>query len=184
MKPKEQPSSDVIKIPTYEELVTNKEIAVKQDALNYLLNQEPPKQWVKKHPYISNYNYLPIDKVEFLLKRIFREYKVEVLETKMILNAITVNVRIHYLDPITNIWKFHDGVGAKEVQTQKETGALKMDMSNVNRGAVEMALPIAKTIAIKDAADHFGRLFGADLNRKDTINYTINSKLNSVSYED
>jgi hypothetical protein len=34
-----------------------------------------------------------------------------------------------------------------------------------------MAFPIAKTIAIKDACDHFGKLFGSDLNRKDTINY-------------
>jgi hypothetical protein len=32
-----------------------------------------------------------------------------------------------------------------------------------------MAFPIAKTLAVKDACDHFGKLFGADLNRKDSI---------------
>ncbi len=65
----------------------------------------------------------------------------------------------------------HDGVGAKELQTQAGTGTLKVDFSNINKGAVEMALPIAKTAAIKDAADHLGQLFGRDLNRKDTIEY-------------
>jgi ABC-type transporter lipoprotein component MlaA len=32
-----------------------------------------------------------------------------------------------------------------------------------------MALPIAKTFAIKDATGHLGKIFGRDLNRKDTI---------------
>jgi hypothetical protein len=36
---------------------------------------------------------------------------------------------------------------------------------------------MAKTIAIKDACDHFGNLFGADLNRKDVINYDIDLTL-------
>lgn len=34
-----------------------------------------------------------------------------------------------------------------------------------------MAFPIAKTVAIKDACDHFGKLFGSDLNRKDDVVY-------------
>jgi hypothetical protein len=50
-------------------------------------------------------------------------------------------------------------------------------MSNVNRGAVTMALPIAKSVAIKDACDHFGDLFGANLNRKDTIQFFGDSQL-------
>jgi hypothetical protein len=40
-----------------------------------------------------------------------------------------------------------------------------------------MAYPVAKTIAIKDAADHFGKLFGSDLNRKDLINYELDLTL-------
>jgi hypothetical protein len=56
-----------------------------------------------------------------------------------------------------------------------------MDMSNVGKGAVMMALPIAKTIAIKDACDHFGDLFGANLNRKDVIAFTGDTEL--LSYD-
>ena len=32
-----------------------------------------------------------------------------------------------------------------------------------------MAFPLAKTLAVKDAADMFGKLFGSDLNRRDTL---------------
>jgi hypothetical protein len=32
-----------------------------------------------------------------------------------------------------------------------------------------MAFPLAKTLAIKDACDMFGKLFGSDLNRRDTL---------------
>jgi len=34
-----------------------------------------------------------------------------------------------------------------------------------------MAFPIAKTVAIKDACDMFGSLFGANLNRRDTVEF-------------
>jgi hypothetical protein len=163
-------------LPSLEELVNDKELALKNDQLTTLLNQQPPAKWVKKHPYIKDFQYLPIDKVEYLLKKIFQSYKIEVIEQKMLMNAVSVHVRVHYKNPLSGEWAFHDGVGAKEIQTQKDTGSLKMDMSNINRGALEMALPIAKTVAIKDACDHFGKLFGSDLNRKDTLEYSVNEK--------
>ena len=40
-----------------------------------------------------------------------------------------------------------------------------------------MAFPIAKTAAIKDACDHFGKMFGSDLNRKDEIAYRLDASL-------
>lgn len=171
-------------LPKIEDLVNGKELAQKQDQLNVLLNQNPPSAWIKTHSLISNYKYLPIDKVEYLLKRIFRNYKIEVLEHKMLMNAVSVHVRVHYQNPLTDEWSFYDGVGAEELQTRKGTGALQMDMSNINRGAMKMALPIAKTIAIKDACDHFGRIFGSDLGRKDLLEYTVNEKLKPELTED
>lgn len=144
----------------------------KADALMTLMNQPPDKTWVKIHPTVSGWKYIPIERIEYLLKSIFKtNYKIEVLKTGMILNTVEVTVRVHYKDLITGEWLFHDGVGASEIQTQKGSGHLKLDMSNINRGAVTMALPIAKTLAVKDACDHFGKLFGSDLNRKDYIEY-------------
>ena len=165
-------------LPTIAELTGDVELAFKNDQFNLLLNQEPPAKWIKKHPYIKDYNYVPIDKIEFLLKKLFKLYKIEVLKTGMLLNAVEVTVRIHYLHPVTSEWMFHDGVGAEELQTQKDSGNLKLDMSNINRGAIKMALPIAKTSAVKDAADHLGKLFGSDLNRKDTVAFTADKSLN------
>lgn len=165
-------------LPSIAELTGDIELAFKNDQFNLLVNQEPPAKWIKTHPYIKGYNYVPIDKVEFLLKKLFKLYKIEVLKTGMLLNAIEVTVRVHYLHPVTSEWMFHDGVGAQELQTQKDTGNLKLDMSNINRGAATMALPIAKSVAIKDACDHLGKLFGADLNRKDTLAYTTDKGLN------
>jgi hypothetical protein len=43
-----------------------------------------------------------------------------------------------------------------------------------------MAFPIAKTLAVKDAADHFGSIFGANLNRKDVQSYQADSNLTSA----
>jgi hypothetical protein len=147
------------------------------EQLNVILSTPPPATWVKQHPFIKGYNYLPIDKVEYLLRRCFKKYQIEVIKTAQLFNAIEVTVRVHYLNPATNEIMYHDGVGAQELQTTKGSGNLNMDMSNVNKGAVMMALPIAKSIAIKDACDHFGDLFGANLNRKDIVQFTGDSEL-------
>jgi hypothetical protein len=154
--------------------------AVPLEQLNVILSTPPPATWVKVHPFIKGYNYLPIDKVEYLLRRCFKKYQIEVIKTAQLFNAIEVTVRVHYLNPATNEMMFHDGVGAQELQTKQGTGNLNMDMSNVNKGSVMMALPIAKSIAIKDACDHFGDLFGANLNRKDIVQFTGDTELLSA----
>jgi len=172
--------SEIQKLPTLQELFSDVETTKRVDAFQTIMNAQPPVTWVKKHPFIQNYLYLPIDKVEYLLQKIFKTFKIEVIKTGMLMNAVEVTVRVHYQHPVTGEMLFHDGVGAQELQTKKDSGNLSIDMSNVNKGAVMMALPIAKTIAIKDACDHFGAIFGANLNRKDSINYTGDSILQSI----
>lgn len=174
------------KLPSLEELLTEDSIELREKStdLMVLLNQNPPKKWIAQHPYIKKeiineqgqkekvpFEYLPINKVEFLLNKIFIYYKIEVLKTGMLLNSVECTVRVHYKHPITGEYMFHDGVGAAEIQTAQGTGSLKLDMSNINKSGIQMALPIAKTLAIKDSCDHFGNLFGANLNRRDGINY-------------
>jgi len=156
----------------------NEIIPVEQ--LNVILSTPPPDAWIKVHPYIKDHKYLPIDKVEYLLRSCFKKFQIEVKEVKQLFNAIQCTVRVHYLNPATNDMMYHDGVGAWDLQTMSKTGPLKMDISNINIGAVPMATGIAKTIAIKDACDHFGSLFGANLNRKDVINFAGNAELLSI----
>lgn len=162
------------------------------EQLNVILSTPPPTTWVKEHQYIKvesvvngvktkvPYKYLPIDKVEYLLRKCFKKFSIEVIKTGMLLNAVEVHVRVHYYNPATDTMEFHDGVGAQEVQTSSGSGSLKLDMSNINRGAVTMALPLAKSVAIKDACDHFGDLFGANLNRKDIVQFMGDNELLSA----
>ena len=158
-------------LPTLAELTHDVELSYKNDALNLLLSQQPPAAWVKTHPYIKGYNYLPIDKVEHLLKKIFKQYRIEITNQGTSFNGVWVTVRVHFINPTNNEWSYHDGIGACQLQTKKDTSPA--DLANINNGALQMAFPIAKTIAIKDACDMFGNLFGANLNRRDTIEFKV-----------
>lgn len=157
-------------LPKIQDLYLDKVQIQKQDIFITLLNQNPDPKWVKEHPFIRGYKYLPIERVEYLLKAIFKNYKIEITGQGQSFNGVWVTVRVHYLHPITGEWSFHDGIGASQLQTAKGTSAT--DLANINNGALAMAFPMAKTIAIKDACDHFGLYFGSDLNRKDLIAYT------------
>lgn len=173
-------STDIAKreqqIPTIAELFQdNLEMAYKGEKLNLLLNQEPRKEWVKQHPYIKGYNYLPIDKIEYMMRKIFKRYRIEITGQGTAFNGVWVTVRVHYLDPTTGEFDWHDGIGA--IQLQTKSGSSPAQLENINNGAISMAFPIAKTIAIKDACDHFGKLFGADLNRKDTISFSPDAEI-------
>ena len=112
----------------------------------------------------------PIHKVEFLLTRIFQEWKREIISYTLILNSVAVHVRLHVLNPTTGVWSFHDGVGAAPIPT--DSGKAALDMAAVKTLGVQMALPAAVSFGLKDAADNLGKLFGRDLNRKDAIDFT------------
>ena len=162
-------------LPTIKQIYGSIDTVAKSDELMTLLNQKPADEWVKVHPFIKNYKYIPIERVEFLLKVIFKRYRIEITSQGTAFNGVWVTVRVHYINPVSNDWDFHDGIGAAQLQTKAGTAA--SDLININNGALSMAFPIAKTIAVKDACDHFGKLFGSDLNRKDIIDYQIDLTL-------
>lgn len=155
------------KLPQLEELHHDAAAAFKSDQLNLLLNQPVPEKWVKDHPYAKGVRYIPIEKVEFLLTRIFQEWRIEILSEGQMFNSVYVKVRLHYKNPLTGGWSFHDGVGAVDVQTAK--GESAADLSKIVANAVMKALPAAESYAIKDAAEKLGELFGKNLNRKETL---------------
>jgi hypothetical protein len=162
-------------LPKIQDLYSDKLTVQKNDAFVTLMNQPPKQEWVKVHPFIRGYKYIPIERIEYLLKTIFKIYRIEITGQGQSFNGVWVTVRVHYLHPVTSEWQFHDGIGASQLQTAK--GTSPADLNNINNGALSMAYPMAKTIAIKDACDHFGNLFGADLNRKDVINYGLDLSL-------
>lgn len=141
----------------------------KMDTFLAFINQSPPTSWLKPHPLASNVKYLPIDKVELLLKRIFQEYKVDILREGQLLNSIYVTVRLHYKHPIAG-WTYQDGTGAIPIQVDKGKNASELQW--IKSDAISKGLPAAVSFAIKDAADRIGDIFGGNINRKDTLEFS------------
>lgn len=166
------------KLPTLAELIKPNEEDLADNQLMIILNQPPPAAWLLEHPTAKIKNelgvdvplpYLPINKVEYLLVKIYGKYKVEVRNVMNIANSVLVTVRLYVTNPITQEEEWHDGVGACPIQTNKGAGA--MDWNAAKANGVQIAAPAAETYAIKDAAEKFGKIFGKDLGRRDTMDY-------------
>lgn len=149
-------------------LVQDVEKAKKNDELNKFLSSKPHNSWIKDHPFAKGVKFIPIQIVETLLKTIFQKKKVEILDQGVMANSCWVKVRLHYLD-LDGEWTFEDGIGAVAMQT--EAGAGATDWTKIRSDAVMKALPAAESYAVKDAAEKIGTIFGADLNRKDKIEF-------------
>lgn len=171
-------SQQVSKLPTLQELTKDIEFSEKQDALNYLLNQAPPQQWVKKHPIVNvkvngqstALEYIPVEQVKMLLTKIFQVWESEIVDYKALFNAVSVQVRLKVRNPITGDWIIHDGVGAVDVQTK--AGSSAADLSQITGSAVMKALPAAASYALKNAAEKLGAIFGGNLQKYDLAPFT------------
>lgn len=170
-------------LPKYNDLVNMEIVNSNENDFQVLLNQEPPPEWIKTNKYAGNSKYIPIDKVEYLLTRLFVKWWTEVIEWKVIANSVGVHVRLFYISPITGETLHQDGLGAMPLQTDEGKGAT--DFNFIKTAAVQMALPGAESYAIKDAAEKIGRLFGKDLNRKDTMAYeNLTGRFNTMTKEE
>jgi hypothetical protein len=135
---------------------------------NFILNQPARPEWIRKHPVYKN-DYLPIDKVEFMLTILFGTWRVEIKSVFQIVNSVCVTIRLYYWNSDREDFDWQDGAGACPMQV--DSGSKATEQINLKGNAVMLAVPIAETNAVKDAADKIGKAFGRDLNRKDTLNY-------------
>lgn len=139
------------KIPTIEELKSGE---VEQTELRKLLEQSPPEEWLKPHIETFNRNgkpvfYLPIERVDFLLRSIFPSSWFEVLNVGIYQHSVQVTGRLFYVNPSNNRVEHSDGVGG----------------STTAQG-FEAAVGIAESNAKKSAAKKLGKIFGRDLSRE------------------
>lgn len=162
-------TKEITKLPSLQEIYSDKGAVIKQNQLNIILNAEPKKEWIKTHP-MTKQNYIPIERQEYLLTMIFGKWRLEVKEVKLIANSVQVTVRVHVLDPISGEWDWQDGVGAVPIQIKKGSGGA-IDFSNMNSNAIQIGAPAAESYAFKDAVEKFGKIFGKDINRKDGVQY-------------
>ena len=129
--------------------------------LDEILNSEPKKEWLKEHPQVRGFMYLPIERVEFLLTRLFNNIKIEIRSVISEDSRAVVTVRVNYGEGM-----FHDGIGAAQISKTQPA---------------EMSFPLAKSLAIKDSCDFFGKIFGKDLNRNEVSIVTTPKTIDDAS---
>lgn len=138
------------KLPTFEQL-ENEQIELTE--LQKLIESEPSPKWIKEHPTARRLNgdpvlYLPIERVDYLLRSIFVSHWWEILSTSIHQNSIQVTGRLLYLSFENGKVMHQDGVG----------GAMTAQ-------GIETAIAIAESNAKKNAAKKIGKIFGRDLSR-------------------
>jgi hypothetical protein len=129
-----------------------------------ILSNNPPKEIVKHHEF-GKFDYLPITAVERMLDGLFEHWSVDILREGVAVNGFYVAVKLKAKIPGSDRILESDGIGFAEFQTQK--GAAPTDFTKLSQSAGVMAVPKAKTEAIKNAAKSFGNLFGRNLTRND-----------------
>lgn len=166
-------------LPTIAELQQDLQTALQNDKLNYLLNQPVPKEWVKKNKFVKVKNesggwvdmeYLPIDKIEYLLLRIFGRWRREIISITQVANSVMAIVRLWVWNPVYQDWDWHDGVGA--VAIQQDAGASATDIEAVKKNAIQIGAPAAVSFALKNAAKQLGEIFGKNLSENNTIHFS------------
>lgn len=145
------------------------ELTAKYGKLNTLLQKDPDKAWIKEHPFAKGVKYIPIEKIEMLLRQVFGKFEVKVNDYKVIANSIAVHITLTVIDPVTSERISQDGLGAMPIQLDKDSEPT--DFTKIKNNAIMLALPSAESYAIKDAAEKIGKLFGSDLNRKEKVYY-------------
>lgn len=156
-----------VTLPTIAELESMElSLKEKQNGLNVLLNQPPPGNWLKKQDGVW---HLPVDKVKFLLTKIFVSWYYDIDNVQVVANSVCVTISLHYLDPFSETWMHSSGIGAAPINTKK--GASAMDWDNITHDSVHKAAPAAASFALKNAAKNLGRIFGSDLMNDDKISY-------------
>jgi hypothetical protein len=114
--------------------------------LDEVLSWQPKKEWVREHEHIKGWMYIPIQYKEFLMDRLFGKYQIDIKQSYETKTGCVVIVTINV------VGKSHDGIGSVDFYQGLNSS---------------MGFPMAKTFAISDSLDHFGNIFGRNLNRKD-----------------
>jgi len=159
-------------------VISDTELKANNEKLLQFLNLHPKNEWIKKHPFAKNVDYLPVGKIEMLLDQIYGEWDYLIIHYGILGNSVTCHIRLTVVSPVTNHTITRDGIGAVPIELKAtvydkndkniiiEQGARHAtDFEYLNRTAIMKNLPAAKSFALKDAADTLGNLFGRSLNR-------------------
>lgn len=130
-------------------------LAIQVDSLNMLLNTTPPKTWFKNH---KGNDYLPIDRVKNNLITIFQDYDWEIQTVQVIANSICITGNLYVINPVTGRQRKLAGIGAWPIQLK--SGSAPTDFNQIIQDAIQKNAPAAESLALKNAAQKLGKLFG------------------------
>ena len=163
-----------------EKIFLSKLEEAKADKVSFknFINRTPPANWLKAHPMakrkVDGINmpteYLPIERLTWMVRHVFESYEVKVKHVQLILNSVQVTVNITMVDCF-GVVHTQDGIGAAGIQM--DAGASITELSKVKLSGVQMAAPAAMTFAEKDAIERVGKIFGSDINRQDVLYYEL-----------
>ena len=137
----------------------------RSEAFQMMLNKAPARGDVKSQTLAGKeVKYMPIGLVEKTLDEMYNGlWQITDIRHTVTLNAIAVELTLQVYHPTAKLWLSRAGVGAIKVQLNKD--AQSMDVTQIKADAIQKGLPAAKAMAVKNAAQSLGVVFGRDLNR-------------------
>lgn len=131
------------------------------------LNRKPDSNDVLINDKANNTKYVPISKIESLLDELFLGlWETDNFQYQQIVNEVVGSITLKVYHPILKIWIKR--TGAASVMITQQSGAKISDLDKKQKNAMEMAFPHLKADCLSNAAKSLGKLFGRDLNRKDS----------------
>lgn len=138
------------------------------------LNEAPPQEGIEKTPD-GKAETLTISHVEGKLDEIFmRQWGYDKCEFSVVANELCCDVIIWVLDPSTGVKITRAGTAAIAIMVDRAPENLKgqernrwaLSLDNKKPNALKMNRPAVKALAMKNAVQSLGVVFGRNLNRK------------------
>jgi len=160
-------------IPT-EEKYAFKNKAEWQEALN----AAPKDIWIKARDLGGGRKsqYIPIPILQALADIFFAEFDVIDAQFKVIANEVLCTVKISFLPNYPNSeHRTMSGSGAKPIQAASGSKTHLFPEGKITN-SLEYCAPAARTVAIGNALNTFGNVFGRNIGRAISSDYNMSSK--------
>lgn len=122
-------------------------------------------------------DYIPKSGIEKTLEHVYGEFYIETVSTTIMQNIIIKDVRLHLVHPVTGEKFFMDGTAGAAIGNDKKNELILCPNDARNKPT------IVRTMAIKNAAESLGRIFGRDLNDNKGFSNKADSNIIEKEYD-
>lgn len=159
------------KIEEVEEIFQYKD----KESWTQALQNSPPDSWIKSRSLGNGKSskYIPLGIQQALADKFFRECDVVEENYQVIVNEILCTVKICYLpDYPYSDHRYMTGSGSKPIQMDTGSSPAKFPIGK-KTNALEYNAPAARAAAISNAFTTFANLFGRNLGREMSSNFSL-----------